>query len=52
MVSRQFILKLPVFGVCNSSVFHLLHFALQNFEFPHFFQKLNHLQNKKAKTLH
>ena len=22
------------------------------FEFPHFFQKLNHLQNKKAKTLH
>lgn len=22
------------------------------FEFPHFFEKLNHLQNKKAKTLH
>jgi len=26
--------------------------TLFSFEFPHFFQKVNHLQNKKAKTLH
>ena len=41
-------------SLCLKTLYHLQKgFAIyKNFEFPHFFEKLNHLQNKKAKTLH
>ena len=40
--------------IFDSFFTEIFHFFFENsqFEFPHFFQKLNHLQNKKAKTLH